>query len=74
MTEFVVESVLHNLNTLIQKQLKPFLSFNQDLRRLAVMFSTIKPLLEDAEEKQFSNIEIRNWMQKINMLLKWWMT
>jgi len=30
------------------------------------MFTTIKPLLEDAEEKQFSHTVISNWMQKIN--------
>jgi len=66
MTQFVVESVLHNLNSLIQKELRPFLSFDQDLRRLADMFTTIKASLEDAEEKQFSDRDINNWLLKIN--------
>ncbi|KAK7334619.1 hypothetical protein VNO80_26379 [Phaseolus coccineus] len=66
MTQFVVESLLHNLNSLIQKEFTPFLSFHQDLRKLAGLFTTIKPSLEDAELKQFLNIDIRNWLLKIN--------
>ncbi|KAK7367917.1 hypothetical protein VNO80_09937 [Phaseolus coccineus] len=66
MTQFVVESVLHNLKSLIQKEFTPFLSFHQDLRKLADLFTTIKASLEDAEEKQFSDRYIYNWVRKIN--------
>jgi len=66
MTEFVVESVLHNLNSLVQKELTPFLNFHQDLRKFADMFTIIMASLEDAEEKQFSDRHINNWLRKIN--------
>ncbi|KAK7367922.1 hypothetical protein VNO80_09942 [Phaseolus coccineus] len=66
MTEFVVECVLHNLNSLIQKEFTPFLSFHEDLRKIASLFTTIKDSLEDAEEKRFSNRDINNWLLKIN--------
>jgi len=66
MTQFVVESMLHNLNSLIQKEFTPFLSFHQDLRKLAGLFTTIKASLEYAEEKQFSDTNINDWLLKIN--------
>ncbi|KAK7367920.1 hypothetical protein VNO80_09940 [Phaseolus coccineus] len=66
MTHFVVESLLHNLNSLIQKEFTPFLSFHQDLRKLADLFTTIKGSLEDAEQKQFSDTNINDWLLKIN--------
>ncbi|XP_068498999.1 putative disease resistance protein RGA3 isoform X1 [Phaseolus vulgaris] len=70
MTEFMVESLLHKLNSLIQKEFAPFLSFHQDLRKLADLFTTIKPLVEDAEHKQFSdtNTNVWLWLVKINIV------
>jgi len=66
MTQFVVESLLHNLNSLLQKEFTPLLSFHQDLRKLAQLFTTIKASLEDAEQKQFSDKNINDWLAKIN--------
>ncbi|CAJ1931547.1 unnamed protein product [Sphenostylis stenocarpa] len=66
MTQFVVESVLEKLDSLIQKGLRPFLSFDQDLMRLANMFATIKASLEDAEEKQFSDTAVKDWLKNLN--------
>ncbi|KAJ1391661.1 Virus X resistance protein-like, coiled-coil domain [Sesbania bispinosa] len=65
MAEAVLEVVLENLSSLIQKELGLFLGFNQDLKRLASLLTTIKATLEDAEEKQFSNRAIKDWLQKL---------
>ncbi|KAK7407276.1 hypothetical protein VNO78_09055 [Psophocarpus tetragonolobus] len=65
MAEFVLESVIGNLNSLVQKELGLLLGFDQDLERLGSLFSTIKATLEDAEEKQFSNRSIKDWLGKL---------
>ncbi|KAJ1391667.1 Virus X resistance protein-like, coiled-coil domain [Sesbania bispinosa] len=39
--------------------------FVKDLKRLASLLTTIKATLEDAEEKQFSNRAIKDWLQKL---------
>eukprot|EP00256_Glycine_max_P067080 XP_025981675.1 putative disease resistance protein RGA3 [Glycine max] len=65
MAEFVIETLLGNLNSLVQKELQPFLGFDQDLERLSGLLTTIKATLEDAEEKQFSNKDIKDWLGKL---------
>eukprot|EP00256_Glycine_max_P045444 XP_006597652.2 LOW QUALITY PROTEIN: disease resistance protein RGA2 [Glycine max] len=65
MAEFVLETVLRNLNSLVQKELALFLGFDQDLERLTTLFTTIKATLEDAEEKQFSDRAMKNWLGKL---------
>ncbi|KAJ1397017.1 Virus X resistance protein-like, coiled-coil domain [Sesbania bispinosa] len=65
MAEAVLQIVLENLNLLVQKELGLFLGFDQDLKRLASLLTTIKATLEDAEEKQFSDRAIKNWLQKL---------
>lgn len=49
MAEAVLETVLENLNSLIQKELGLFLGFDQDVKRLVSLFTTIKATLADAE-------------------------
>ncbi|RDX72819.1 Disease resistance protein RGA2, partial [Mucuna pruriens] len=65
MAEFVLETALGNLNSLVQKELGLFLGFDQDLERLTSLFTTIKATLEDAEEKQFSDRAIKDWLGKL---------
>ncbi|XP_014512377.1 disease resistance protein RGA2-like isoform X1 [Vigna radiata var. radiata] len=65
MAEAVIEVVLGNLNSLVQKELGLFLGFDQDLERLASVFTTIKATLADAEEQQFSSRSIKDWLQKL---------
>jgi len=65
MAEAVLEVVLGNLNSLVQKKLGLFLGFGEDLERLASLFTTIKATLADAEERQFSNRSIKDWLQKL---------
>src|SRR4051812_13062767 len=65
MAEAVIEFVLDNLSSLIQKELGLFLGFNRELESLSSLLSTIKATLEDAEEKQFSNRAIKDWLLKL---------
>ncbi|RZB64337.1 putative disease resistance protein RGA3 [Glycine soja] len=65
MAEFVLETLLGNLKSLVQKELLLFLGFDQDLERLSSLFTAIKATLEDAEEKQFSNRAIKDWLEKL---------
>ncbi|KAI5381670.1 hypothetical protein KIW84_023343 [Lathyrus oleraceus] len=61
MTEAVLELVLHNLNSLIQKEIGLFLGLNS----LSSLLTTIKATLEDAVEKQFSDRAIKDWLLKL---------
>ncbi|KAK2442032.1 putative disease resistance protein RGA3 [Trifolium repens] len=65
MAEAVLELVLHNLSSLIHKEIAIFLDFEQDLKSLASLLTTIKATLEDAEEKQFTNRAIKDWLLKL---------
>ncbi|KAJ1375286.1 Virus X resistance protein-like, coiled-coil domain [Sesbania bispinosa] len=61
----VVEVVLENLSSLVQKEIGLFLGFDEDLKRLSSLLTTIKATLEDAEEKQFTDRAIKDWLQKL---------
>jgi len=65
MAEAVLELVLQNLNSFIQKKLALFLGFDQDFKSLSSLLTTIKATLEDAEEKQFSDKSIKDWLLKL---------
>ncbi|XP_027361339.1 putative disease resistance protein RGA4 [Abrus precatorius] len=65
MAEAVLEIVLENISSLIQKKLGLFMGFHQDLERLTSSLSTVKATLEDAEEKQYSNRAIKDWLRKL---------
>ncbi|XP_004489884.1 putative disease resistance protein RGA4 [Cicer arietinum] len=65
MAEAVLELVLHNLSSLIQNELGLFFGFDRDLKSLASLLTTIKATLEDAEEQQFSNRAIKDWLLKL---------
>ncbi|KAI4313468.1 hypothetical protein L6164_026449 [Bauhinia variegata] len=65
MAEAVLEVLLENLSSFIHKELGLFLGINQELKRLSIMLSTVRAVLEDAEEKQFSDRAIQNWLQKL---------
>ncbi|KAK7252350.1 hypothetical protein RIF29_36221 [Crotalaria pallida] len=65
MAEAIIQVVLENLSSLLQNELRLFLGFDQDLKRLCSTLTAIKATLEDAEEKQFSNRAIKDWLQKL---------
>nr|KYP56414.1 Putative disease resistance protein RGA3 [Cajanus cajan] len=65
MAEAILKGVLGSLSSLIEEDLGLFRGFDQDLKRLASLLTTIMATLEDAEEKQFSNRSIKDWLQKL---------
>jgi len=65
MAEAVLELVLKNFSSLIQKNIGPFLGFEQDFKSLTSLLTTIKATLEDAEEKQFTDRAIKDWLLKL---------
>ena len=73
MAEFVLDTLHGNLNSLVQKELLIFIGFDQHLEKISRLFTTIKETLEDAEEKQFSNRAIKDWLENtiINITVKY---
>jgi Leucine-rich repeat (LRR) protein len=65
MAEAVLEIVLNNLSSLIQKELGLFLGFKKDFKSLSSLITTIKATLQDAEEKQFTDNAIKDWLLKL---------
>jgi hypothetical protein len=65
MAEAVLEVVLTNLTSLIQKEIGLFLGFQQDFKSLSSLLTTIKATLEDAEEKQFTDRAVKDWLLKL---------
>jgi hypothetical protein len=65
MAEAVLEVVLTNLSSLIQKEIGLFLCFEQDFKSLSSLLTTIKATIEDAEEKQFTDRAIKDWLLKL---------
>jgi len=51
--------------SLIQKEIGLFLGFQQDFKSLSSFLTTIKATLEDAEEKQFTDRAIKDWLLKL---------
>ncbi|KAK7380653.1 hypothetical protein VNO78_33168 [Psophocarpus tetragonolobus] len=65
MAEAVLEIALETLSSFIGNELGLFLGFDEQMKRLASLLTTIKATLEDAEEKQFSDRAIKDWLQKL---------
>jgi len=69
MAESALELVLHNLSSLIQKEIRLFMDFEQDFKSISSLLTTIKATLEDAEEKQFTDPvhgkAIKDWLLKL---------
>ncbi|XP_028752949.1 putative disease resistance protein RGA4 [Neltuma alba] len=65
MTEAMIEVALATLRSLIQKEIDLFLGVDREMRRLSSVLSTIKAVLEDAEEKQLTNKALNNWLHKL---------
>jgi hypothetical protein len=54
--------VFDNLSIILRKELGMFHGFDQNLKRLASVLTTIKATLEDVEEKQFIDSAIKDWL------------
>ncbi|KAL7166647.1 hypothetical protein ACSBR2_037333 [Camellia fascicularis] len=58
--------VLQNLNTLIQNEVGLLCGVNKEMKKLSSTLSTIRDVLEDAEQKQLQNKHIQNWLKELN--------
>ena len=65
MAEAVIEVVLENLSSLAKEELGLLLGVDQEINRLSSTLTTIKAVLEDAEEKQLADRATKNWVQKL---------
>ncbi|RZC28314.1 putative disease resistance protein RGA3 [Glycine soja] len=65
MAEAVFKVVLENLSSLAATELGTLLGFNGEKKKLHNMFTAIKAKFQDAEEKQFSNEAIKDWLGKL---------
>ncbi|KAJ7943920.1 Disease resistance protein [Quillaja saponaria] len=65
MAEAIIQVLLENLNSLIQKELGLLLGVNREMEKLYSTLTAIKAVLEDAEEKQLTDRAIKNWLKKI---------
>ncbi|KAL7219150.1 hypothetical protein ACSBR2_012262 [Camellia fascicularis] len=58
--------VLQNLNSLIQKEVGLLWGVDKEMKKLSSTLTTIQAVLEDAEQKQFQDKAIQNWLRKLN--------
>ena len=65
MADAVFKVVLENLSSLAATELGTLLGFNGEKKKLHNMFTAIKAKFQDAEEKQFSNEAIKDWLGKL---------
>ncbi|RWR90852.1 putative disease resistance protein RGA3 isoform X1 [Cinnamomum micranthum f. kanehirae] len=61
----LVEIIMENLNSLIQEGGFASWSYKKDLKRLKRTLSTIKDVLQEAEEQQIRSVAMRNWLTEL---------
>ncbi|KAK4340548.1 hypothetical protein RND71_039049 [Anisodus tanguticus] len=66
MAEAIIEVLLQNLSSFIQRELGLLHGVDGELRKLSSLLSTIKAVLQDADQEQLKEKAIRNWLQKLN--------
>ncbi|KAG5568810.1 hypothetical protein H5410_064176 [Solanum commersonii] len=67
MAEAVVKVLIDNLTSFLKGELVLLFGFQNEFQRLSSIFSTIQAVLEDAQEKQFNDKPLENWLQKLNV-------
>ncbi|KAF3448872.1 hypothetical protein FNV43_RR09588 [Rhamnella rubrinervis] len=65
MAEAFVKAIIDGFNSLIQEEIGLLWGFNKEMENFSSTLSTICAVLEDAEEKQFRDKAIKNWLQKL---------
>ncbi|KAH0645626.1 hypothetical protein KY290_034408 [Solanum tuberosum] len=66
MAETFLQVVLDNLTSFLKGELALLFGFQNEFQKLSSIFSTIQSVLEDAQEKQFNDKPLENWLQKLN--------
>ncbi|XP_027181801.1 disease resistance protein RGA2-like [Coffea eugenioides] len=64
--EAFVGILVDTLNSMIEKELRLLCGIATDMQKLSSLLSTTKAVLEDAEQKQFTERAIQLWFQKLN--------
>ena len=65
MAEALVGVAFENLLNLLQSELATFLGVKQNTEQLSSNLELIKAVLDDAEEKQWTNRSIKVWLQQL---------
>lgn len=60
-----VQTLLENMNSLLQKEVGFLAGIEKHVETLSTKFSTIGDFLEDAEKKQFTDKAISMWLRKL---------
>ncbi|KAH0642816.1 hypothetical protein KY289_033790 [Solanum tuberosum] len=67
MAEAFLQVVLDNLTSFLKEELVLLFGLQNEFQKLSSIFSTIQSVLEDAQEKQFNDKPLENWLQKLNV-------
>ncbi|XP_031286259.1 putative disease resistance protein RGA1 [Pistacia vera] len=65
MAEALVSFVLEQLASIARQELRLVAGVDDDIRKLTSNFQSIRAVLEDAESRQFKDIAVRNWLDKL---------
>ncbi|XP_027082136.1 disease resistance protein RGA2-like [Coffea arabica] len=66
--EAFLESLVKFLNSPIQEELGLLCGIETEIQKLSSLLSTTKAVIEDAEQKQFTDKAIQLWLQKLNLI------
>ncbi|KAL8504779.1 hypothetical protein ACS0TY_016096 [Phlomoides rotata] len=68
MAEAFFQVLIKNLASLIQSEIALIRGVGKEMDKLSNTLTTIQKVLEDAEDKQFQNKLIQDWLSKLNSL------
>ncbi|KAL3635069.1 hypothetical protein CASFOL_022123 [Castilleja foliolosa] len=63
-----IEILLENLFTVLKDQIGLFRSFKKDSKKLQETISMVKAFLDDAEEKQVTDRDVKDWLRRLEAL------
>ncbi|CDP11742.1 unnamed protein product [Coffea canephora] len=67
--EALLESLVKILNSpIIQEELRLLCGIETEIQKLSSLLTTTKAVIEDAEQKQFTDKAIQDWLQKLNII------
>jgi hypothetical protein len=67
MAEALLKVLANNIYSMIQQEIGMLWGIENEMQKLASLFTTIQAVMEDAEEKQFKDLAVRNWLQKLTI-------
>jgi hypothetical protein len=64
-TKLILDEIIKNISDLIKETNSSVPGVKEDVKNLSSMLSTIKAVLEDAENKQVNNPQLKDWLGKL---------